>query len=525
VLTQGAGFTSVFPTVGAVTFSLDLRLVEALKKALPLEVFVETGTFEGETLASVQGLFRQCYSVELSAARAEQARARFGPESRVHIEQGSSPDFLKKLAPKVAGESVLFWLDAHWCAAAGTAGEASQCPLLEELGAIGSLNKQSLILIDDARLFLAPPPAPHEISQWPRLHQVLDALRSLSPVHSVIVVNDVIAFFPKTITEAFEAFAHTHGINWLEVIHGAGLERELRKTIEHLDQQIAKEKAAKSELKAQLKAAKQKVKKLRQAAEKKRGWWPFRNRPKNQPIDPEPERAAAKTASSQPRSATERDVLDDLPGLASDTPIETIFDVGANEGQTVLRLVDAFPNARIHSFEPFPEAFAKLQQSCVRHPRVHTHQVAFGERDGSTTLFLSHASVTNSLLPTSAQAAEFSPPGWTEPAGKIEVPIAKLDTFCAARRIERIDLLKIDTQGYELQVLQGASAMLAGRRVRFVYLELIFVPLYERQTSFDEVFALLRQHGYLLVDLYEKNVGAGGALQWCNALFRTPAAV
>ena len=96
-----------------------------------------------------------------------------------------------------------------------TAGELSQCPLLEELQAIEKLNSNSVVLIDDARLFLAPPLAPHEISQWPSLHQIVTCLLLLSSEHELMVVNDVIAFYPLTARPALESYARSCGIDWL----------------------------------------------------------------------------------------------------------------------------------------------------------------------------------------------------------------------------------------------------------------------------------------------------------------------
>lgn len=204
--------------MGAVRFSIDTKLIEELKRHLPLQVLVETGTFQGDTVAQVRSLFHVVHTVDLSEKYYEHARRRFEKDEAVHVRIGHSPDFIAQLVPGLADRSVLFWLDAHWCAAEGTAGETSQCPLLDELRGIGRLNTQSVILIDDARFFLCPPPSPHEVSEWPSFDDVLRTLRALSRDHRLMVLNDVLIFFPLQLERALGEFAHRNAIDWLSVM-------------------------------------------------------------------------------------------------------------------------------------------------------------------------------------------------------------------------------------------------------------------------------------------------------------------
>ena len=207
--------------MGAVHFSIDVRLIQELKRHLPLEVLIETGTFEGDTVAKISSLFEVVHTVDLSEKYYEHARRRFEEDAAIHVRIGQSPDFIAQLVPPLTDRSVLFWLDAHWCAAEGTAGDASQCPLLDELRGIGRLNTQSVILVDDARLFLCPPPSPHEVSEWPTFDDVLRALGALSRDHQIMVLNDVLIFFPLELKRALGEFAHCNAIDWLSVMDKA----------------------------------------------------------------------------------------------------------------------------------------------------------------------------------------------------------------------------------------------------------------------------------------------------------------
>lgn len=201
--------------MGAVTFSLDPRLVTSLQSELPLRVLIETGTFNGDTVEELKSYFDKVVSIELSETLWADAAKRFEAYPHVQILLGSSKDKLRELQSELKDAGALYWLDAHWCVATDTAGELSQCPLLEELQAIGKLNNASVVLIDDARLFQSPPLAPHEISQWPRFHQIVSCLLTLSSEHELMVVNDVIAFYPLSAKSVMTSYAQNCGIDWL----------------------------------------------------------------------------------------------------------------------------------------------------------------------------------------------------------------------------------------------------------------------------------------------------------------------
>jgi len=224
--------------MGAVSFSISRDLVEAAAKELPFEAFVETGTFEGDAVAAVADLFPEIHSVELSTVHFEKARARFDGMANVRLAQGGSVEFLRAMAPGLRDRSVLFYLDAHWCAAEGSAGEKSQCPLLDEIRAIGTLGERSLILIDDARLFLATPPEPHEVSNWPPFDAVDRALRALSGKHELMVVNDVIVFHPVSVAAAMRRYARHHGVDWLRARQSLQENLDLRATLEGKEEEI-----------------------------------------------------------------------------------------------------------------------------------------------------------------------------------------------------------------------------------------------------------------------------------------------
>ena len=98
-----------------------------------------------------------------------------------------------------------------------------------------------MILIDDARLFLSPPHAPHEIEQWPRFQDLISLLTSLGSGHAIMVVNDVIVLFPKEIEPVLVAYARQEGIDWLAAANAhrdsEALHASLRQKEEHIQHQ------------------------------------------------------------------------------------------------------------------------------------------------------------------------------------------------------------------------------------------------------------------------------------------------
>ncbi len=250
--------------MGAVVFSLDSRLVECLQDVISLSVLVETGTFRGDTVSEFIDRFEEIHSVELSPDLCRAAQTRFANQPHVHVHEGDSATVLRNLRGRFEGQGVLYWLDAHWCVADGTAGQTSQCPLLQELAALKTIDDQSVILIDDARLYLCPPADPHEVSQWPSWQAIINGLTEVSDRHEMMVVNDVIAFYPVAARTALQRYARLHSVDWLATMHLSRLATELQKrseqqqqAIEQLRDRVQRQAATLREVKAELQQARQ----------------------------------------------------------------------------------------------------------------------------------------------------------------------------------------------------------------------------------------------------------------------------
>lgn len=180
--------------MGRVHSGIPQSLALVLRDRFGLTEFVETGTNMGETTAWAAEHFGRVFTSELATELHAKAKSRFADKPQVEVLLGESPAHIREIAPRLSRP--LFWLDAHW-SGGDTAGVESECPLLDEIAAIAEAGLECpILLIDDARLFLCPPPPPHKWEQWPDMEAVLAACRALGEMY-VTVADDVFIVVPK----------------------------------------------------------------------------------------------------------------------------------------------------------------------------------------------------------------------------------------------------------------------------------------------------------------------------------------
>lgn len=176
--------------------------------------------------------------------------------------------------------------------------------------------------------------------------------------------------------------------------------------------------------------------------------------------------------------------------------IDLILDIGANRGQFALGMREGGYLGKIISFEPLSEAHDVLKKKSKRDAHWHVHpRCALGDINGQVEINVSRNSVSSSILPMLAYHQEAAPASIYQ--GKEAVPIATLDSV-ASKYMDSstTSLLKIDTQGFEWQVLDGARDTLP--HIRGILLELSLVPLYEGQHLLWEINGRLEREGFVL---------------------------
>ena len=200
-----------------------------------------------------------------------------------------------------------------------------------------------------------------------------------------------------------------------------------------------------------------------------------------------------------------------MKSALQDVPSPVIFDVGANVGQSITRFRCLWPQSVIHAFEPGRTSFSELQRRTAGAERVHLNHAAVGASAGWHEFQENSQGNMSSFLNLSQDA-------WGTIVDRYQVRVTTVDLYRAERSIPRVDILKIDTQGFDLQVLHGARGSLEQGHVRFVLLELNFASLYEGQARVDDVFRFLMDREMRLVGIYDFHF-VHDLAGWADALF------
>jgi FkbM family methyltransferase len=187
-------------------------------------------------------------------------------------------------------------------------------------------------------------------------------------------------------------------------------------------------------------------------------------------------------------------------------PNDLVLDVGAHAGRFSIAVerLEGFDGV-IHAFEPVPESYAALVENLSLNGsrRVHTHQAAVGNREGPVTmnLFDPQFSSWNSMgrpLMTAPGGAKLTP------TRQVSVPCETIDGFCRRNGIDRIGFLKVDVEGFEKSVFEGAAGMLGGKRIDRICFEISRDPLKGAGIAAAEVFQALERFGYWIYRFDER---------------------
>jgi FkbM family methyltransferase len=196
--------------------------------------------------------------------------------------------------------------------------------------------------------------------------------------------------------------------------------------------------------------------------------------------------------------------------------IDTILDIGANVGQYGLMTRRAGFGGRIISCEPLTGAFGELSKRAARHEGWLPVHAAVGSEPGTTTINVSANSFSSSVLDMTEAHLSGAPGSGYISSETVELTTVR-DLVAAHSVVPSRTLLKIDTQGYEGEVLAGAGDLID--EFGAVQLELSFVELYAGQRLFDDLYALMREHGLHLHIIEPGFSGPDGRMLQCDGLF------
>jgi FkbM family methyltransferase len=205
---------------------------------------------------------------------------------------------------------------------------------------------------------------------------------------------------------------------------------------------------------------------------------------------------------------------DDSPFLASKNSIKSdhpiIFDVGMNHGQTLNKIKSVYPEALIHGFEPSKHCFEDLKGK-FSETNMILNNLGVADKSGFLEFNEYSWDAMNSFLKRAY--------GQTHIVEAYQVEVTTIDTYAQRNNINKVHILKSDTEGFELKVLKGAEKLMAGNNIQFIYLELFFDENYIGQSSVGDIFSFLEKKHFSLVKFYDFSLTKDGLASKADALF------
>ena len=210
------------------------------------------------------------------------------------------------------------------------------------------------------------------------------------------------------------------------------------------------------------------------------------------------------------------DFNDLLKQKISSNPI--IFDVGGNSGQSIIKFKKIFKNPIIHSFEPIESEYKKMKDMFGSDENVFLNNFALGEKEElkefNITAKSSNSSVNKGKTGTKwlkERSKEHLNNSEDYIVKKEIVKISTIDKYCLEKKINQIDLIKIDTQGYEDKVLEGCKRTFEKDNVKAIITEVMFDNVYEKYFSFSDIEKHILPFNFRMVgiDLSNNNLFTG----------------
>ncbi|KAA1380759.1 FkbM family methyltransferase [Aeromicrobium fastidiosum] len=196
--------------------------------------------------------------------------------------------------------------------------------------------------------------------------------------------------------------------------------------------------------------------------------------------------------------------------------IDTVLDIGANVGQYATLTRSAGFGGRIISCEPLSGAFAELGKRAARDDAWTVLNVAVGAEPGEAVINVSANSFSSSIRGMTDTHLTTAP--GSQYIASETVPVTTVAEIAATHAVEPArTLLKIDTQGFEGEVLQGAGGLVG--QVAAIQLELSFVELYDDQLLFDDLVGSMTAHGYRIQQIEPGYSGPDGRMMQVDGLF------
>jgi FkbM family methyltransferase len=193
-----------------------------------------------------------------------------------------------------------------------------------------------------------------------------------------------------------------------------------------------------------------------------------------------------------------------------------IYDIGANTGTWTLLAKSIYRAAEIVAFEPLDWHCLEFERTTAALQTVTLHRVALGSRSGQFDMKVPTQSDSASLLPLAPACKDVFGLKFDR---NVPVKVERLDDYAARNKLSPPDLMKLDVQGFEIEVLLGGAQTL--KCTKAVIVEVSFKEFYKGQCRFDEVVSFLAEAG-LHVNAFGARTALGKPLDQCDVLFLRP---
>ena len=193
-----------------------------------------------------------------------------------------------------------------------------------------------------------------------------------------------------------------------------------------------------------------------------------------------------------------------------------IFDIGANDGQSIKRFNSIFPKSIIYSFEPIEELFKKIIK-LYNTKNFIVNNFALGEKEEKKNFYINKHSFTSSFFKINNKYKELH--DFDKAQKTTNVKVMTLDKYIKLHNVKKIDILKIDTQGYELNILKGAKLTLKKKIIKFIEIEMIIADYYKKKINIHDIDLIMSKNNYYLYNMenfcYDKNC----EIKWFDMLY------
>lgn len=172
--------------------------------------------------------------------------------------------------------------------------------------------------------------------------------------------------------------------------------------------------------------------------------------------------------------------------------VNTVFDVGAHRGETTNEFLEKFNNCRVHAFEPHPQNYKILEKNCSN--SVVLNKCGLSDSSGNKNLNVSKHSTAHSLSISKNRSK------------KTAIEVKTVDSYCDYKNVDKIDILKIDTEGHDIEVLKGAQKKLDEGEIYYVFAEVTLSLTNPYICNFVNIRDYLSKYDFDFLAIYNQNL-------------------